>query len=357
MRALPKKLLLAASALALACGLAEGLLRLLEPVALGVSHQPCIYTRDETNGYAYRPGSRDRIRRFFEMDAAVAINGSGFHDVERPVASEASAWRVAAIGDSFTACLHVPVADGWTQLLERELGRRRATPGEVRNLGLDGTGTDVQVRILAAQLAAGLRIDTAILAFYENDVDDVAVGRLYREVVDGYVITYQNDAQRAAIVAHLAANRPAPWIAGAYAGSLLCRAFLHLVRGDELLRSNFVWPGHVGLRIEPRGAPQAPLEQALRDLASLARRYSFAVVAAPVPARHDPRGSLRALTEWVPAPVLQPFMVVDVVPGLERLLAAEHLAYDELFWRHDDHLNAAGNRLYAQALADRIEAR
>jgi lysophospholipase L1-like esterase len=356
MRSFPKKLLLAASVLVLACALAEGVLRLLEPEVVGVSHQPCIYTRDESNGYAYRPGSRDRMHRFFEMDAPVAINAGGFHDVEYPPGRNASAWRVAAIGDSFTACLHVPVADGWTQVLERELSRRRGTRGEVRNLGLDGTGTDVQVRILRAQLEQGLRIDTAILAFYGNDVDDVAMGLLYREVVDGYVITYQDDAQRAAIVQHLEASRPAAWVAAAYRGSFLFRALCNVCRGDGLLRSNFVWPAHAGLEVERRD-PRAHLEQAFRELASLARQYSFAVLVAPVPARHEPQGSLQVLTAYVPPHVLEPFSVVDVVPAMERLLTSERLAYKQLFWKYDGHLNAAGNRVYALALADRIPSR
>lgn len=355
MRALPKKLLLASGAMALACALAEAVLRSFEPTAVGVSHQPCIYVRDEIDGYAYRPGSEDRMHRLFEMDVRVVINRSGFHDVERPVAATARAFRVAAIGDSFTACLHVPLADGWTQVLERELGRRRGAPGEVRNFGLDGTGTDVQVRILAAQLAGGLRIDTAILAFYENDVDDVAVGRLYREVTDGYVITWQDAAQRTAIVQFLSTHRPAPWVAFAHEHSLLCRGLMRLLGGDELLRSNFVWPGQVGLQIERRRAPGATLQQALRDLAALSQQYGFAVVVAPVPARGDPRGSLSMLHEWAPAAVLQPFAVVDVVPAVERQLAAERLGWPDLFWRHDAHLNAAGNRLYALAVADAMQ--
>lgn len=356
MRSFPKRLLLAVSVLALACVLAEGLLRLLEPVMVGVSYQPCIYVRDEANGYAYRPGSRDRMHRFFDLDAQVAINAGGFHDVEVR-AADASAWRVAAIGDSFTASLHVPVADGWTQILERELGRHRGRRGEVRNLGLDGTGTDVQVRILEAQLAQGMRIDTAILAFSGNDVDDVARGLLYREVVEGYVITYQDDAQRAAIVQHLATHRPAGWTAAAYRGSLLFRAAANLVRGDGLLRSNFVGPTQAGLEVEYRRAPRAHLEQAFRDLASLARQYSFMVMVAPVPTRHEPHGSLQALAACVPAHVLAPFSVVDVVPAMERLLAAERLAYRDLFWQHDGHWNAAGNRFYAMALADRMASR
>ncbi|MBL9079622.1 MAG: SGNH/GDSL hydrolase family protein [Planctomycetes bacterium] len=357
MASLPKKLLLASAALALACGLGEGLLRLLQPAAVGVSRQPRIYVRDETNGFAYLPGGRDRLHRLFEMDAAVVINRAGFHDVERTAAGDSPVWRVAALGDSFTACLHVPVAAGWTQILEHELGRRRGTRGEVHNLGLDGTGTDVQVRILAAQLARGLRIDTAILAFYGNDADDVALGPLYREVVDRYVITYQDQAQRSAILQHLAAQGPAAWLANAYDGSLLVRAVTNLTRGDALLRSNFVGPAQVGLRIERRRAAKEPLEQAFRDLAALARRHSFAVLVAPVPARSDPRGSLQVLTQSVAASVLQHCTVVDVVPALERRLAAEHVAYDALFWRHDDHLNAAGNRQYALALADGMPAR
>ena len=357
MRSFPKKLLLAASVLALACAVSEGLLRLLEPGVVGVSYQPCIYTRHEANGYAYRPGSRDRMHRFFEMDAPVAINAGGFHDVECPAGTDASVWRVAAIGDSFTACLHVPVADGWTQILERELSRRRGTRGEVRNLGLDGTGTDVQVSILRAQLEKGMRIDTAILAFYGNDVDDVAMGLMYREVVDGYVITYQDDAQRAAIVEHLEASRPAAWVAAAYRGSFLFRALCNMLRGDGLLRSNFVGPAQAGLEIEHRREPRARLEQAFRELASLARQYSFAVLVAPVPAQHDPQGSMKALTDYVPSLVLEPFSVVDVVPAMERLLTSEHLAYQQLFWKFDGHLNAAGNRVYALALAESLPSR
>lgn len=357
MRSFPKKMLLLGGALVLTCALAEATLRWLEPDAVGISRQPCIYTRDEANGYAYRPGSRDRMHRFFEMDSTVAINAGGFHDVERPAGPDPSAWRIAAIGDSFTACLHVPVADGWTQVLEHELGRRRGTRGEVWNLGLDGTGTDVQVRILKAQLEQGLRFDTTILAFYGNDVDDVAMGLLYREVVDGYVITYQDEAQRLAIVEHLQASRPAAWVAAAYRGSLLFRGLTHLVRGDGLLRSNFVGPAHAGLEVTRRRSALAHMEQAFRELSSLARQYSFAVLVAPVPARHEPLGSLKALTECVPAPVLASFSVVDVVPAIEQLLASERLGYQDLFWQYDGHLTAAGNRLYALALAERIAAR
>ncbi|MBL8732852.1 MAG: SGNH/GDSL hydrolase family protein [Planctomycetes bacterium] len=355
MASFPKKLLLLSGALVVACVLAELGLRLFAPIAVGISHQPCIYRRDAGTGFAYVPGSRDRMQRFFEMDTVVQINADGCHDVER-AAGAASAFRVAAIGDSFTACLHVPIADGWTQQLEHELGRRRGAPGEVHNLGLDGTGTDVQVRLLAAALARGQRFDTVILAFYGNDVEDVALGPLYREVVDGYVVTYQDEAQRSTMLQWLAAHRPSAWLAAAYRSSLLVRALCNTFGGSTLLRSNFVWPGQVGLEVRHR-APQAPLEQACRDLATLAQRHGFRVLVVPVPARHDAMGSMKVLTQNLPAYALQPFAVVDVVPDMERLLAGAQLTYQQLFWQHDDHLNAAGNRLFAQALAERMPPR
>lgn len=355
MRSLPKKLLLLSGALVVACALAELGLRLFAPVAVGISYQPCIYTRDADYGFAYVPGSRDRLQRCFEMDTVVQINADGCHDVER-AAGAASAFRMAAIGDSFTACLHVPVADGWTQQLEHELGRRRGAPGEVHNLGLDGTGTDVQVRLLAAALARGQRFDTVILAFYGNDVDDVALGPLYREVVDGYVVTYQDEAQRSTMLQWLHAGRPSTWLATAYRSSLLVRALCNTFGGSGLLRSNFVWPGQAGIAVRRR-APQAPLEQALLDLAALARRHSFSVLVVPVPARHDAMGSMKVLTQNLPAYALQPFTVIDVVPAMQRLLAAQQIRHEQLFWQHDDHLNATGNRLYALAVAESMPPR
>ena len=42
---------------------------------------------------------------------------------------------------------------------------------------------------------------------------------------------------------------------------------------------------------------------------------------------------------------------------MERLLAAERLAYRDLFWQYDGHWNAAGNRFHAMALADRMASR
>jgi len=357
MKPLVKKLWLGLGAVVLVSVLCEGLLRLFKPEVVGVSHQPCIYVKDELNGYAYRPNSRDRMRRHFEMDTPVFINSEGFHDVERPAGTDTGGLRIAAIGDSFTASLHVPVSNGWTQVLERELRRRRGEACEVRNLGMDGTGTDIQVRILKTQLEKGLRIGAVILAFYKNDVDDVAMGLLYREVLDSFVITYQDESQRTAIVKCLKEGRPAAWVAAAYRRSYFFRALYNLARPNSLLRSNFVGPKEAGIRAERRYEPRARLDQAFRDLRALSEQYGFSVLVAPVPVRRDAQGSMKSLTDHVSPDVLRTFSVVDVVPGLERLRTQEHLRYRQLFWKYDGHLNATGNRLFGLTLADLLSAR
>jgi len=47
--------------------------------------------------------------------------------------------------------------------------------------------------------------------------------------------------------------------------------------------------------------------------------------------------------------------VLDVVPALRAELAAEGLPPAALHFRHDAHLNATGNRLFARAIADAID--
>jgi len=352
MKSFVSKALLVAIAMVVATGLAEGLLRLFESEIVGMNRQPCVYVRDDTNGYAYRPNSRDRMYRNGEINVPVFINSDGFHDVERGPASNGGGRRVAVIGDSFTAALHVPISNGWTQVLERELSRRQGTACEVRNFGLDGTGTDIQVRILKAQLEKGLKVDTVILAFYRNDPDDVALGPCYREVVDSYVITYQDERQKEAILKYLKDGQTSRRVAAAYRRSYLFRALYNLVRSHSLLRSNFVGPKDTGIPVERRFEPRERLDASFRDLLTLAATQPFTLVVAPVPTKKDPGGSARALTDNVSASVVKELSVVDVVPLLERLRKEERIRYRDLFWRYDGHLNVAGNRLFGLALAD-----
>ena len=355
MKSLASKIALFGIAVILAGGLTEALLRVLKLPAVGVSHQPCIYVRDETNGYAYRPGSRDRMHRNFEMDVMVSINSNGFHDVERGERKNSDGLRMAAIGDSFTASLHVPVPAMWTQVLAREMTARGKVPVDVYNLGMDGTGTDVQVNILKTQLDRGLEFDRVILAFYKNDVDDVAIGPLFREVEGGYVITYQDESQKMAILDRLKNGQPSRRVAAAYRRSYLFRLICNTIRPGNLLRSNFAGPQQAGLQPNRKHEPGARLDAAFRNLISLSVKNHFELSVIPVPAKRDPDGSMKALTGNVSAEVLRQISVIDVVPALERLRNERHIGYREMFWKHDGHLNETGNRLFALAVVQAID--
>ena len=118
---------------------------------MGVSHSPDLYQAHARWGYSYRPDSSGRLLRNFEMDTVVHIDAAGFHDGPHDLADGGP--LILALGDSFTAALHVPVEETWTQVLQRELRASCDPELDVLNLGLDGSGTDVHLRILEDQLA------------------------------------------------------------------------------------------------------------------------------------------------------------------------------------------------------------
>ena len=131
----------------------EFLLYSIKPVQIvGISHQPTIYEKNEKYGYAYMTNVKGLIHRNFEIDNLVKTNSDGFHDIQRNQQQKHNKLRIAAVGDSFTSSLHVPLSATWTQILEQELRNSINSPVEVVNLGLDGTGTDVHLNILSSKL-------------------------------------------------------------------------------------------------------------------------------------------------------------------------------------------------------------
>lgn len=341
-----------AAGLVLAAAVGELGLRVARPQAAGLSHQPLVYRRDDALGYRYVPGARGHIERLFEVDNEVRINGRGFHDVERPAPPpEARVRPVAVAGDSFTAALQLPVADGWTQVLERELRERLgagAAPS-VYNLGLDGTGSDVHVALLREALPE-LRPQAVLVAFYANDVADVATGRVYREVRGRYVIQPRSDAQARAMRA-LAERLSRRRLANAlFDHSYLVRFGVYLLRGDRnLFRYNVISPADVGAPAPRAAADEEALHRIFGDLARVARERGVAAWVVPVPARDDPDASLRTFRRYAtPSEV----GVLDVLPVLRQRLARDGRRHRDLFFRRDGHLNAYGNRAFGDAVAE-----
>jgi hypothetical protein len=74
----------------------------------------------------------------------------------------------------------------------------------------------------------------------------------------------------------------------------------------------------------------------------------------PVPPRSDARGSLET---WQRAAGPSGVDVLDLLPALEALRRASGgLSHEDLYFRHDNHFDATGHRLFGLALADALVA-
>ncbi|MGH0031668.1 MAG: SGNH/GDSL hydrolase family protein [Myxococcota bacterium] len=344
-RGLPWLALLVGSVLAF--GLGELALRVLRPPQLAKVRYPCVYEPDERFGYRYAPGGRGRIAAHFEFDRTVEINSLGFYDEE----PSGDGPVVLAVGDSFTAAMNLPVEQVWTSVLERSLRRGGAPSADVVNLGLDGTGTDVHLEVLRAHVPR-FRPQTVVLAFYANDVGDVVHGRFQRECHRGYVVSYQTreqrDALRARVDAHLEKRLRIGLYDHLYWARLLAAAWLPRLNPYH---AEFVQPrlAELGPQARDGEAGARRFREAVDGLNALAERCDCRLVVAPVPPRKDARGSLALWQRYAPNSRLP---LLDVLPILERERRVRGLSHEDLFFRHDRHLNALGNELYGRAVAE-----
>lgn len=353
------KILLSLFVVVLGLFVSELFLRYLKPAKLvGFTYMPLVYKLDEQNGYSYQENSRGRMHRNFEIDNEVVINSGGFHDIERNIPDQYENLRIVALGDSFTASLHVGVSAMWTQILEQHLSKSGAGPVEVVNLGLDGTGTDIQVNILSSYLRSH-QADVVILAFYANDIDDMKLYKIYRESYKGYLITYQSSEQKRKILNFIDQNNPSWAIKKIYEYSYTFRAIvralcsLNVFEEGRLMFSNYVRPKDVGIEDMSQYSYEE-LEQRITgvfgQMIALSKQKDFKLIIVPLPSREDPSESISALNENIPAELMQEMMILDVVPAMNDLLEEHGLDYHRLYWNDDGHFNKLGNDIFAKAL-------
>ena len=329
----------------------ESLLRIAKPVAVSTQHYPCIYQVNPELGYGYAPGAVGRLYRDFEIDNRVEINSSGFHDVDHGPKSEGE-MRIVVVGDSFTAALEVQTAETWTQMMQQTLRERGYAGLEVVNLGLDGTGSAAHLAILKRHLAR-LQPDWVILAFFRNDLADMAGSRLYRACYRDYVLFFQQAAQHdqlRALVDRHERRYLSRWL---FEQSYLFRAVAYWRYGPaNLWRNNYIGPYHLGQTVERVTPPEA--ETIFQEFVELSEQYDFEFALLPVPSKEDGCDSLRVLRRHVFPTTLSRLTILDVSALLQERLAAEGRSYQDMFWVHDGHLNVAGNRILGAAAAEAI---
>ncbi|MCH7558201.1 MAG: SGNH/GDSL hydrolase family protein [Planctomycetes bacterium] len=286
------------------------------------------------------------------MDSTVIINSLGYHDVERKSNRDNKGLHIAVIGDSFTAALEVPVSSTWTQVLEVKLNENTKSLIEVINLGMDGTGTDVHKNILEHYLQSN-EVNVVILAFYENDIGDMRVKKMFREVYNGYVLIYQNEDQKEKLIEYINKNRyshPVRWL---YQHCYFFRAITNRRGRSRLLRKNLISSSAADINMSKYTKEECStrIEETFLSLISLSHKHNFKLLVVPVSAKKDPNESMTALLNNVSQETIDKLDIINVFPVINDLLKTKGLKYHQLFWKYDAHFNLVGNRIFGTALA------
>lgn len=172
--------------------LLEVLLRIVKPsIVNSFSRQPLIYQPHESLGYTYIPSSEGLIFRERNYHLNVKINSHGFHDEEFALQKPKDVTRIAIVGDSFSAGLHVSSEQTYANVLERLLNESDACKCEVYNFGVDGYGTDNEL-IMLRDVALNYQPDIVILQIFKNDISNARIPITFRDNYRGYVIYYDD---------------------------------------------------------------------------------------------------------------------------------------------------------------------
>lgn len=129
-------------------------------------------TADPDLGWVNRPGAAGWWSK--EGASYVKINSDGLRDREHTKPKPPKTLRVAVLGDSFTAAVHVPADQTFWAVMERQLGTEcpslKGTKIEAINFGVDGYGTAQELLTLRKKVW-DYNPELVVLAFFiGNDV-------------------------------------------------------------------------------------------------------------------------------------------------------------------------------------------
>ena len=331
--------------------LVEAGLRLLKPHAVTRNIAPCIHEENESFGYGHKPNSSDVRQVGFEFRNTVKINSLGFHDVEHAQTKEPGKKRILVVGDSFTIASEVPIAQGWTRTMARDLGLDKV---EVVNAGISGTGIDTHLRLMA-HFVPRLQPDIVLLAFFENDFEDIRQG-VKLACYDDHLLVFQTEEQKEAMLAFLHERRPSQVAYTLAHYSYFYRALMPIISDNGfLLRTNSIAPGRIGMAlVPPKELPSDYGDNTLHQMKALTEEHGATLIIMPIPGRDNPENSMAVLRENVSAGVLSQLPIIDVYPALRAVAADANLSYRQLYFVEDSHFNARGYQLLGVVAADAI---
>jgi len=248
--------------------------------------------------------------RIIAWGSEFRTNTLGFRDnkVDSPRAKSASGYRIAVLGDSFSASAGVDFERIYTSILQRHL-RERVPNAEVINLSVGGYNI-IQYEMVLHEVALGLQPDMVLVAVFPfNDLS--------------------NDTYRANFEDATGISKPAvrePW----YKRSYVYRAFL--VRIETRVRSLFASAGRseAASTGESHTASQDAEENlaALRRIVEAVKARNIGVVVAHLPNTDDfvmqerefaPFKELCRTEGWACVDLREPFIAAGDAPSTFRL--------------------------------------
>ncbi len=132
---------------------------------VGVSY-PSLFDLDIHRGNALHPNAEGWYRK--EGESYVRINSQGLNDREHDIEKPAGTFRIAVLGDSYAAALHVPNENAFWAVLEKQLSSCPAFMGtriEALNFGISGHGT-TQEYLTLKHYGWQYSPDLVMIAFY-----------------------------------------------------------------------------------------------------------------------------------------------------------------------------------------------
>lgn len=316
-----------------------------------LSSQPAdLFQPDPQVRTRLRPGAQAAFETL-EYRTTVRVNALGMRG---PELGQPGAYRVLALGDSFTMAAQVDEAQSWPAQLAALLSERRGEAVEVLNAGVNGYGTFEALATLE-RLHNQTRPDAVVLAFYlGNDLRD----NKNHEVPPPRVqMPMKTPEAIAAWEADLAVERERARRSRIYALWLASR----VLAADDFRIQEYRDEVRVFAEPETLAAQMGHTEAGLAQLGAACERYRVPCYLALIPpaygvhtaradatfeafglsAPEDLDGPARAVAAAAPAALT----VVDLTPALRAS------ASGALYFKFDPHWTPAGHRIAAEAIA------